>query len=82
MTKCSTGAEPVADAIAFDVTSAETDTQTTLSREAVRALCAFALDGARLETRDLETWLAIEDESLAGEVFAAAAEPARTEAPA
>ncbi len=52
----------------------ETDTQKTPSRETVRALCAAALDGSRLEPRDLETLLAIEDESLAGEVFAAARE--------
>jgi len=38
----------------------------------VRALCAAALDGAPLAERELETLLAIDDEILAGEVFAAA----------
>ncbi len=40
----------------------------------VRALCAAALKGARLEPGDLATLLAIDDEGLAGEVFAAARE--------
>ena len=47
---------------------------TTAAKEAVRALCATALDGGRLEEGELETLLAIEDEDLAGEVFAAARE--------
>ena len=47
---------------------------TTRSGDAVRALCASALDGAVLEPPDLETLLAIDDERLAGEVFVAARE--------
>jgi hypothetical protein len=50
------------------------DTMTTPPRDTVRALCAAALEGDRLETRDLGTLLAIEDEDLAGELFAAARE--------
>jgi methylornithine synthase len=45
--------------------------------DTVRALCARALDGDRLETVELATLLSVEDEGLAGEVFAAARE-ART----
>jgi len=41
-------------------------------RDEVCALCAAALDGAPLAERELETLLAIDDEILAGEVFAAA----------
>lgn len=40
----------------------------------VRALCAAALDGERLGLEALEALLAIDDERLAGEVFAAARE--------
>ena len=50
------------------------DAATTVTLDEVRALCAAALNGARLEPGDLATLLAIDDEGLADEVFAAARE--------
>ena len=47
-------------------------TMTTPPAADVRALCATALDGGRLETDELESLLALDDERLADEVFAAA----------